>query len=508
MVDSLQGRSSTAVDDAPPPARRLSRTGPAPSPKGDRASGRRRIGRPWWWVTGAAAALGAASLLLARTPTFDPLTWAVWGRELAHGQLSTAGDGASFKPLPVLADALVATLRGDPTVVWVAVSRAAALLALALAFALGRRLGGLVAGGVAAVVLALSPGFAWLSGAGMAEPLEMAATLAAVLSWVNGRRGAAVAALTVLSLLRPEAWPLLAVAALVTAGASLRRLAGAVLLGALVLVAWFVPEYAGSGDLLRTVHRAGVVTNGGPGAARVPALALLGSVPDVLLTPMVVAAVATAVGYAVRAVRGGDAVARGVTLTTTVATVWLAILTVMTQAHYSTGAMRYLAPFIALLAVLAGCGCGALARLLRHRGTGAPLVRAAAAAVLAALAVTSALVAVGAVHRTADEELRAVGSAQRTAEALRAVVSAAGGRQVLNDCGPVTTGPYEVPLVAWTLHRHLSSVSYGRATTGTVVVVGSDPVQQDGLVARGSVERTPWTLRSTCPAVAGAGGAP
>src|SRR3954463_14858217 len=57
---------------------------------------------------------------------YDPWAWTVWGRELAHFTLSTAG-GPAFKPLPV-AFAAVISLTGHPGVaVWLIASRAAAL---------------------------------------------------------------------------------------------------------------------------------------------------------------------------------------------------------------------------------------------------------------------------------------------------------------------------------------------------------------------------------------------
>ena len=51
--------------------------------------------------------LAAASLLLPSQPSYDPLAWLIWGRELAHFQLDTAG-GPSWKPLPVFVTALFA----------------------------------------------------------------------------------------------------------------------------------------------------------------------------------------------------------------------------------------------------------------------------------------------------------------------------------------------------------------------------------------------------------------
>jgi hypothetical protein len=54
--------------------------------------------------------LAAASLLLPSEPSYDPLAWLIWGRELAHFQLDTSG-GPSWKPLPVFVTALLAPYR-------------------------------------------------------------------------------------------------------------------------------------------------------------------------------------------------------------------------------------------------------------------------------------------------------------------------------------------------------------------------------------------------------------
>src|SRR3954447_6942616 len=97
----------------------------------------------------ACVLLAAASLLLPSEPSYDPLAWLIWGRELAHFQLDTAG-GPSWKPLPVFVPALLAPFgRLDhelPAELWIVVARAGALLALGLAFRLAARLGG---GGIA-----------------------------------------------------------------------------------------------------------------------------------------------------------------------------------------------------------------------------------------------------------------------------------------------------------------------------------------------------------------------
>src|ERR687896_1706892 len=112
----------------------------------------------------ACSVLASLSLLLPSEPSYDPWAWLVWGRELAHFELDTAG-GPSWKPLPVALLALASPLGDDVSVaLWVVLARAGALLALALAFRLAARLAGgspplcAAAGTVAAGGLPPAPG--------------------------------------------------------------------------------------------------------------------------------------------------------------------------------------------------------------------------------------------------------------------------------------------------------------------------------------------------------------
>jgi hypothetical protein len=455
--------------------------------------------RGWLLVVAGALAIAALTLPWARMPTFDPLTWAIWGREMAHGQLVTAGDGSSFKPLPVFVDAVVAVLHGPVLVVWLLITRAAAVVALALTFRLAQRLGGLPAGLVAVTALVLSTGFTWFSGAGMAEQLETATVLAAVLSWVTGRREAAVAWLTLTSLLRPEAWPLLAAAGLATAGWSARRLAGRVVLGLFVLAAWFAPEYAGSGDIWRSAQRAGVPTNGGPQLTAVPGWSVIRSISDLTVTPLVVVAIGAAVLIWYRAARRRPAPGL---LVASVALAWLLVLAVMAQLDLSTGVLRYLAPCGALLCALAGYGCVVLARLARR---GAAWQRAVAVAALVCVAVPSVGSSVNA-GRDLGHDVAGVRNAQHNADVLRGVVRRAGGRDAIVGCGPVTTGPFEHPVVSWTLGVHLTDVSIFGIKRGTALEMPIDPVfgpkaadrLPRALPVTTRIQRAPWLLGSSC----------
>jgi hypothetical protein len=93
-------------------------------------------------LVSACVGLGALSLALPSELSYDPWAWLVWGREIVHLELDTAG-GPSWKPLPVLVTALASPLSalhdGLPEAVWMTLARAGSLLALAFAFRLTRR---------------------------------------------------------------------------------------------------------------------------------------------------------------------------------------------------------------------------------------------------------------------------------------------------------------------------------------------------------------------------------
>ena len=142
-----------------------------------------RMKRPALIVPLAAVVVAGLSLLvIAPAPSYDPWAWLLWGRELAGGTLDTR-EGPAFKPLPVAVCTLLAPLGGAAPVVWVAIVRAAAALALWFAFRLGRRLAGgsVWAGLLAAAGVALCGRFLAYSAAG-AEPAAAARPRA-------GRRG-------------------------------------------------------------------------------------------------------------------------------------------------------------------------------------------------------------------------------------------------------------------------------------------------------------------------------
>jgi hypothetical protein len=213
--------------------------------------------------------------LVAPAPSYDPWAWLLWGRELAHGSLTTS-EGPAFKPLPTFVALLLAPLGGLGPEAWVALARSGAVLAVVLAQRLGRELGGSrVAGGLAALGLVTTTGFLANAGEGLSEGLLLGLALAAWSLARSGRPRAAVGPAVGCALLRVETWPFLLAWAALDCVRSRRLRPVVVVLAVLVLAAWFVPEWAGSGQLLRSASRARVPNPGQPALARFPAWASL-----------------------------------------------------------------------------------------------------------------------------------------------------------------------------------------------------------------------------------------
>ncbi len=332
-------------------------------------------------LVGAAFAVAALSaLVIAPAPSYDPWAWLLWGREIVHGTLSTA-EGPAFKPLPVAVTALLAPLGEAAPVAWVIVARTGAVLAVLLAFRLGRELsgrsrplGGTVAGVAAAVAVALTGDLIGYSAAGAEPGWTIALALAGVEAWRAGRPRAALACGVGCALLRVEAWPFLLAFGLVLWR---RRPQDRPLLIACALAVpalWLVPEWLGSGDVLRSGARARVPNPGQPATEAVPALAALREAAALPLWPLWAGVVACLALPAARAAR--PLLAAGAA--------WIALVAVMAQAGFS-GEPRYSLPGAALIALAGAVGLVALVRERR------------AAAVLAA-----ALLLVAAAPKLAD----------------------------------------------------------------------------------------------------------
>jgi hypothetical protein len=369
----------------------------------------------WTFVLAGCLALSALSLLaVAPAPAYDPWSYLLWGREIAHGTLSTA-EGPAFKPLAVALGALLAPFGDDVApVAWVILARAAALIAVGLAFVVGRRLGGTVAGVIAAAGVAFCGAFPAYAASGDVTGLFVGLVLAGLLAWWDGRFALVLVAAVASCLLRVEAWPFAAVLGVVLwrRDRALRPwLAGAAVL---IPVAWFVPEWLASGDLLRSSDRARIPNPGQPAEADVPFLASLWDAARLPLVPLVVMGVVAARSWTFAA---GAA--------------WVLLVALMAQVGFA-GEARYALPGAALVSITGAVALAGLPRVLLIGGV--------------------VLVAIAAVPRAIDlGDLRAD---QRHKWALardldRAVDRV--GRDAVLRCGTPYVGAYRGPLLAYRL---------------------------------------------------------
>jgi hypothetical protein len=212
------------------------------------------------------------SLTVPSTPSYDPWSWLVWGHEIVHGSLHTAG-GPSWKPLPMLFTvpfALFGRLQPD---MWLVIGRAGAAMAVLMCFKLAWRLtrdlgpersgltGALrvmaqiapvLAGVFAAGSLINSAGFLSDNALGYSEGLATALMLCSVDRFLDGSRRQAFVLGFFTALDRPEIWPFWGLYGLWLCwkDPGARKLVGGLFV--LTLVLWFGP--AGFSGVTRAQH--------------------------------------------------------------------------------------------------------------------------------------------------------------------------------------------------------------------------------------------------------------
>jgi hypothetical protein len=364
--------------------------------------------------------------VIAPAPSYDPWAWLLWGREIAHGTLSTE-EMPAFKPLTVAVCTLLAPLGGAAAEMWVIVARAGMVVAVVLAFVLGRDLGGWVAGAAAAVGVAFTGDLIGYSAAGAEPGWTIALALAGVLAWRADRPRLALACGGACALLRVEAWPFLLAFGLVLWRRRPQDRALLVACAVAIPALWFVPEWIGSGDVLRSGSRARMPNPGQPATEAFPAWAALREAATLPLWPLWIGAL-----FAPRAAR--PLLFAGLA--------WIALVAIMAQAGFS-GEPRYSLPGAALLSVAAAAGFVAL---LRDRlvWLGAALLLVAAAPKLADL-----------------PDLRGDQAYQRDLAAeLTRVIDRAGGRESLLACGRPYVGDLRGPLLAYHLDVEKQLVAF------------------------------------------------
>ena len=450
-------------------------------------------GRPIALLALACTALAALSLLGPSTPTYDPWAWIIWGREVVHLDLVTT-DGPSWKPLPILFTAPFSLLGDGPAPeLWVLVARAGGILAIAMAFRLGDRLAGPVAGAIAGLSLLLADQFIFNFGRGNSEGLLVALCLLAVERHLDGRRRDAFLLGFLAGLLRPEVWPLWALYGLWYVAVEWRdrppwrtlALVGGT--GLLTLVVWFVPEYLGSGSLLRAAERARQPNPDSAAFAASPFLEVFRRSASVLSVPVYVGA-AIAVVLAWRRRREPFA---GVVATLAVfSTALMVAVALMTEAGFA-GTLRYVALPAAMVCILAGVGWVGLFRMLRRR---APAAAAAGAAVVLLAAAPFVLAQADSLRANLE---RIDYESQLYGANLVEVIEMAGGEEAVKACGPVFTGAFQTQAVVWYLHLHETDVSIFPFPPGTLIApywtaAATDP--RFPVVAK--TKR--WMVGSTC----------
>ena len=452
--------------------------------------------RPATAVAGAVV-LAALSLLLPWALAFDPLAWLVWGRETGQLALDTK-TGPSWKPLPVLFTTVFALWEQGAPALWMIVARAGGLLALAGAYVLGVRLAGRWAGAAAAAAVALSPWWLFNTALGNSEGLLAAAVLWAVIAHVSGRTRAALALATAASLMRPEAWPFLAVYGVWLWRRDEDRRA-VIAAAAVIPLLWFGPDVLGAGGALGASHTArGVPSPGSAKLADVPFLAVLGDTTTISTLPAVLAALLAA--------WLGGPLARRIFAA---AAAWVLLVAVMTTAGYA-GNPRYLVAAAALGAALAGAGVVRAATVVTGRRDtergGAATAPHATGRGAAWAAPAGALVLVAAVLFTTGGTLRdqwtELGARAAAADDFDEVIQDAGGRESLVRCSRVRTSARARSLVAWRLDLPMRDLDAPARPPAVIIRSkwfygqGLEPPAQPGFQARVTQER--WEIAAAC----------
>lgn len=235
-----------------------------------------RGGRSYLWMALLALVLAVVSLSWPSTPSYDPYSWLIWGRQILHGHLWIAG-GSSWKPLPVIFTVPFALFGSAQPDLWLIVARAGAGLTVLMSVKLtvritwglvsSSRVGELlreqswpgralafapvVLAGVAALICTtFTPSYPGNMLLGYSEGVMVAAFLIAVERAWDGHHRQAFALGIIPCLDRPEVWPIWGLYGLWLIWTDRRAWRLVVGLGVLMLALWAVPQKVGGGSLL------------------------------------------------------------------------------------------------------------------------------------------------------------------------------------------------------------------------------------------------------------------
>jgi hypothetical protein len=485
-----------------------------------------------WPLAVACLAVAGLTLLAPSSPTYDPWAWILWGREIVEGDLLTTG-GPSWKPLPMFFTIPFAALFGDDLapLLWVWIARAGGLFAVVmvgrLAYRLiGRGVAGVIAGLCASLFLVSIAKIVRDAALSNSEAMLGGLILLAFERHLDGRRDHALYLATAGALLRPEVWPFLGLygAWLFFSRPTVAMRLSLVGCAGLIFALWFVPEWIGSGDLLRASSRANDPNPGSAAFAANPGLEVVGSWAGTIINPLKLAAVIGA-GWALGAFQRRRLHAAAAALLA-IGGAWLALVAAMTEGGYA-GNPRYLIISTVIACTLGGIGMGAIFLAIQRAGEGAArrwgwrlrppragLATAGAVFGLGALAITFPLPIVRNKILEARENGDLIAYEASIWNGLRDVVAANGGAEALRDCGYVTSGPFQTQMVAYELGLHGFDVGWtttpvpGVAFQTRTSPAGPLVVDPDDTRYRRVAANDRWRILTVPPAGEGGGSCP
>ena len=458
-----------------------------------------RSGNFYLGLAAVSLLIGALSLLIPSTPSYDPWSWTDWGRGIVHLNFHLNQYGTSWKPLPMIVAIPAAVFGHAAPDIWLVFARAGALAAVVMVFRMAFRMtrqiaesydeleGGLgaiapavLAGliGVVALVFTGTEFYVSSNALGYSEGLATALMLIAIELHLDGRPRHAFVVGFFVALDRPEIW-----AFWVPYGLWLMWRDPGMRITVLVLfvlqpILWFVPVYWGSGHFGSSVARATNPRSNSLAYASFPFWAELKEAawPTMLLRIKLLAG-ALVLGLVVVFARDGRrfgwraALRRPRTRALSAAALcgiaglaWFAIIALETQAHFS-GNDRYLVLGDALVDLCGAVGFGWLAvELLRlvvklWRGAGA-IVGALAGVICALVAavfvfapnfIGSKLISLPATHGSLHYQAQ-------LRSGVQGAISSYGGPDKIKACGHVMTEGFQVPMVAYYLNTRTAYI--------------------------------------------------
>jgi hypothetical protein len=411
-------------------------------------------------VVGGCVAVAIVSLAVPTALAFDPWSWLVWGREVAHLDLDTTG-GPSWKPLPVVFTTLLAPFGDLAPTLWLVFARTIGLLGLVLTYRLAARFAGAAAGVLAAGALLLTPDggprFLRLLLEGHSATAEVFLTLWAVESHLDGHRRRTLLIGLAMALLRPEAWPFVGVYGLWLWWREPRWRLLLVGCGLLVPLLWFGGDLWGSGSAWQGAGAAQVIED--PAWERLTRA--LDHVAKSVVAPVWIAASVAVVSAWRRREQALLWMAGG-------AMAWNALVVVMSVGLRYAALSRFLLPSAALVCVLAGIGAVRAVQAARGH-TGRAVVLGAVVLLTLPLVVTRIL--------AFDALFVDIGDRAGSEDQLHEAIEHAGGAAALVDaCDQVAVERSSLPQAAltWQLEVPLAAVRRAPVAGSHVELVRRD----------------------------------